>query len=68
MNIQTQTVVITPPAVQTVVSKGAQGPRGPQGPISASTDLISSDPGNQLTQGTDDKLYVPAPQLASAQW
>ena len=30
---------------------------------------ISADPDNQLTRGTDDKLFVPPPQqLASAQW
>ena len=59
-----QTVVIVQKAVRhAVVSVGTQGPRGP-----AATETISADLGNQLTQGSDEKLFVPAPQLASAQW
>lgn len=30
--------------------------------------LLSVDPGNQATFGSDQRLFVPAPQLSSAQW
>lgn len=29
---------------------------------------ISADPTNQLAQGSDNALFVPPPQLSSAQW
>lgn len=35
---------------------------------SGSTASISADTGNQLTLGSDDKLYMGHPSLETAQW
>ena len=45
------------------VTQGLTGAPGSSGQAQ-----ISADPGNTLTQGSDQRLFVPAPQLASAQW
>lgn len=38
--------------------QGIQGPPGPPGAGSGGAPIISSDPNNRLTQGTDSGLYV----------
>jgi hypothetical protein len=46
---------------------GKPGPQGPQGIPGASASL-SSDANNTAQLGSDGGIYVPPPQLASAQW
>lgn len=56
---------LEPTNIEMVVGQGPAGPPGSVGPIS---ETVSTDASNALTLGTDDKFYVPLPQLASAQW
>lgn len=55
-------VALEPDAETHVVTAGEQGPPGPPGkdaPGSDGSPIISADPDNQLTQGSDNGLYVP---------
>ena len=54
-------VALEPDAETIVVTAGEQGPPGPPGksaPGSGDAPLISEDPSNRLTQGSDNGLYV----------
>jgi hypothetical protein len=54
-------VALEPDAETVVVTAGEQGPPGPPGknaPGAGDAPLISEDPDNRLTQGSDDGLYV----------
>lgn len=54
-------VGLEPDAETAVVMAGEQGPPGPPGrdaPGAGGAPLISNDPSNRLTQGSDDGLYV----------
>lgn len=44
-----------------MVADGFQGPPGPPGKSGTGIALISADAGNQLTEGTDEGLFVPEP-------
>ncbi|TLX65060.1 hypothetical protein DN820_01735 [Stutzerimonas nosocomialis] len=55
----------------TVIAGGRQGPPGPPGknaPGSDGAPVISDDPDNQITQGTDGGLYVAPPAWDATQW
>lgn len=55
-------VALEPDAETLVVTAGEQGPPGPPGkdaPGSDGSPVISADPGNTLTQGSDNGLYTP---------
>jgi hypothetical protein len=52
---------LEPDAETVVVTAGEQGPPGPPGknaPGSDGAPIISEDPNNRITQGTDGGLYV----------
>lgn len=54
-------VTVPRPVAAVVVAPGTQGPPGPPGPAapgSGDAPLISEDPNNRLTQGSDDGLFV----------
>jgi len=54
-------VALEPDAETVVVTAGEQGPPGPPGknaPGAGDAPLISEDPDNRLTLGSDDGLYV----------
>ena len=51
-------VEVITPSPPIVVEVGIQGPPGPPGPP-GDIGNISTDPGNALTAGTDQGLYVP---------
>ncbi|MBK3870973.1 hypothetical protein [Stutzerimonas frequens] len=54
-------VGLEPDAETVVVTAGEQGPPGPPGkdaPGAGDAPLISEDPDNRLTQGSDNGLYV----------
>lgn len=44
-----------------MVADGFQGPPGPPGKSGTGIALISTDAGNQLTEGADEGLFVPEP-------
>lgn len=54
-------VGLEPDAETVVVTSGEQGPPGPPGknaPGAGDAPLISEDPDNRLTQGSDNGLFV----------
>lgn len=54
-------ISLEPDAETLVVTVGEQGPPGPPGanaPGSDGSPIISADPDNRITQGTDNGLYV----------
>ena len=61
-----QVLYVSPSARAIVVSMVTVGLTGAPG--SQGIAQISADAENQLTVGTDNRLYVEPPQLASAQW
>lgn len=54
-------IVMEPEPDILVVAFGDQGPPGPPGKPGNGSALISTDPGNQLTEGADEGLFVPEP-------
>jgi len=54
-------IALEPDAETVVVTTGEQGPPGPPGkdaPGSGGSPVISADPNNRLTQGSDNGLFV----------
>lgn len=54
-------IVVEPEPDILVIAFGDQGPPGPPGKSGTGIALISADAGNQLTEGTDEGLFVPEP-------
>ena len=47
-----------PVLIETPIAQGPPGPPGKDGPGSEDAPIISADPDNRLTQGSDNGLYV----------
>lgn len=56
-DLTTNIIVETSDTIE-IIDVGVQGPPGPAGEVVA-TDLISKDPDNRLTRGSDAGLLVP---------
>ena len=64
-------VGLEPDAETVVVTAGEQGPPGPPGknaPGSDGAPIISEDPNNQVTQGTDGGIFVAPTSWGVNQW
>jgi hypothetical protein len=60
-------VVVQEDTTYTIISPAEQGPPGTVSLDNIASQLVSADSGNNLTIGTDGKLFS-LPQLSSTNW